>query len=526
VTQAIVINFRDTTERKQAEEERQQLLAREQAARAEAEARAAELSAIFEAIGDGLAIYDAQGAIRYTNPAYRRLLALEEDADPSLFQLDNRIEWMAVRNLKGRPIPREQLAELRVLQGEHLAGTPGMDAICRTYKGEDLIINFSGAPILDSTGKIQGGVMVLRDMTARRTLEQQLQYSERKLRALVESNILAVAVSDSAGRIHEVNDQFAQLVGYSKEELLSGAVLKDQLIPEDYRQALTQHEETLLSTGAMPIWEKECLRKDGSRVPTLMTGALIDRERGLALVLFLDISDRKEAERRKQEFLSMVSHELRTPLTAILGMIELALLQIEQRSGPLAPEAKGLINQIKSLLNLASGQVEIETRMVEDLLDVSRLEMLKFEMVVQCENLVTIVREVVTNQQQVACTPQIELALPPNKVVPVLVDAGRIGQVLTNYLTNALKYAPVDQVISVCVTVAAGIARVSVRDRGPGLTPEQQQQVWERFYRATTPRNHRSDGGLGLGLAIAQAIVEQHQGQVGVESVLGQGSTF
>ena len=525
-TQAIVINFRDTTERKQAEEERQKLLAREQVARAEAEARAAELSAIFEAIGDGLAIYDAQGAIRYTNPAYRRMLALEEDADPSLFQLDNRIEWMAVRDLKGRPIPREQLAVLRVLQGERLAGTPGMDAICRTYKGEDLIINFSGAPICDSTGKIQGGVMVFRDMTARRNLERQLQYSERKLRALVESNILAVAVSDSAGRIHEVNDQFAQLVGYSKEELLSGAVLKDQLIPEDYRQALAQHEETLLSTGAMPVWEKECLRKDGSRVPTLMTGALIDRERGLALVLFLDISDRKEAERRKQEFLSMVSHELRTPLTAILGMIELALLQIEQRSGSLAPEAEGLINQIKSLLNLASGQVEIEARMVEDLLDVSRLDMLKFEMVVQCENLVTIVQEVATNQQQVARTPQIELALPPDKVVPVLVDAGRIGQVLTNYLTNALKYAPVDRVTCVRLEVTGTDARVSVCDQGPGLTPEQQQRVWERFYQAATPRNHRSEGGLGLGLAIAQAIVEQHQGQVGVESVLGQGSTF
>jgi PAS domain S-box-containing protein len=479
---AMVINFRDTTERKQAEEERQQLLALEQAARAEAEARAAELSAIFEAITDGLAIYDAQGAIRYTNPAYRRMLALEEDADPSLFQLDNRIEWMAVRNLKGRPIPKEQLAVLRVLQGEHLVGTPGMDAICRTHKGEDRIINFSGAPIRDSTGNIGGGVIVFRDMTARRTLEQQLRYSERKLRALVESNILAVAVSDSAGRIHEVNDQFAQLVGYSKEELLSGAVLKDQLIPEDYRQALAQHEETLLSTGAMPAWEKECL--------------------------------------------SMVSHELRTPLTAILSTIELALLRIEQRSGSLAPEAEGFINQIKSLLNLASGQVEIEARMVEDLLDVSRLDMLKFEMVVQCENLVTIVQEVVTNQQQVARTRQIELTLPPEQVVPVLVDAGRIGQVLTNYLTNALKYAPVEQVVSVCVTVAAGIARVSVRDRGPGLASEQQQHVWERFYQAASPRRQRSDGGLGLGLAIAKAIVEQHQGQVVVESVLGQGSTF
>lgn len=524
--QAIVANFRDTTERKQAEEERHQLLAREQAARAEAEARAAELSATFEAITDGVAIYDTRGEIRYTNPAYRRLLALEDDADPSLLQLDNRIEWMAVRDLEGRPVPREQLAVLRVLRGERLADTRGMDAICRTYKGEDLILNFSGAPIRDAAGQVVGGVIVFHDITRRRRLEQQLKYSERKLRTLVESNILGVAVSDSAGRIHEVNDRFAQLVGYSKEELLSGAVTKDQLIPEDYREALAKNEEILLATGSMPPWEKECLRKDGSRVPTLMAGALLDRERGLALVLFHDISDRKEVERRKQEFLSMVSHELRTPLTALICLVELALLLIEQRSKSLAPEAEELITQVEKMLKQACGEVEIEARLVEDLLEASRLEVHKFELSLQRENLVTIVQEVVVNQQQVARTRRIELALPPDEVVPVIVDAGRIRQVLTNYLTNALKYAPIDQVISVRLEVATSITRVSVRDQGPGLTPEQQQQVWERFYQAGTPRHQGPDGGLGLGLAIAKAIVEQHQGRVGIESALGQGSTF
>jgi PAS domain S-box-containing protein len=524
--QAIVANFRDTTERKQAEEERHQLLAREQAARAEAEARAAELSATFEAITDGVAIYDVRGEIQYTNSAYRRLLALEDDADPSLLQLDNRIEWMAVRDLEGRPVPREQLAVLRVLRGERLAGTRGMDAICRTYKGEDLILNFSGAPIRDAAGQVVGGVIVFHDITRRRRLEQQLKYSERKLRTLVESNILGVAVSDSAGRIHEVNDRFAQLVGYSKEELLSGAVTKDQLIPEDYREALAKNEEILLATGSMPPWEKECLRKDGSRVPTLMAGALLDRERGLALVLFHDISDRKEVERRKQEFLSMVSHELRTPLTALTCLVELALLLIEQRSRSLAPEAEELITQVERMLKQACGEVEIEARLVEDLLEASRLEVHKFELSLQRENLVMIVQEVVVNQQQVASTRRIELALLPDEVVPVIVDAGRIRQVISNYLTNALKYAPIDQVISVRLEAATSIARVSVRDQGPGLTPEQQQQVWERFYQAETPRYQGPDGGLGLGLAIAKAIVEQHQGRVGIESALGQGSTF
>ncbi len=222
----------------------------------------------------------------------------------------------------------------------------------------------------------------------------------------------------------------------------------------------------------------------------------------------------------------MVSHELRTPLTAIMGLIELALMQIDLRLRSLAPEAEGLINQIEQVLKRASGQAEIETRLVEELLDVSRLDMHKFELLLQRENLVTIVQETVANQQQAACTRDIELILPPDKVVPVIADAGRIGQVLTNYLTNALKYAPVGQVVSVYLEVEVDIARVSVRDQGPGLTPDQQQRVWERFYQAGAAGHQGADGGLGLGLAIAKAIIEQHYGQVGVESAPGRGSTF
>ena len=311
---------------------------------------------------------------------------------------------------------------------------------------------------------VQAMVVNFRDTTERKQLEQQLQYSEKKLRTLVESNILGVAVSDSEGRILEVNDCFAQIVGYSIEELLSGAVTKDHLIPEDYREALARHENIMLATGAMPPWEKECLRKDRSRVPTLMAGALLDRERGLALVLFHDISDRMEGERRKQEFMSMVSHELRTPLTALMGYIEIALLEIAHRDRLSASNGEELITRFEKILKQASRQVDIETRMVEDLLEGSRLEMHQFELAVQKENLVTIVREVVANQQQLLSARQIELALPSDKAVPVMVDAGRIGQVLTNYLTNALKYAPADRMISVRLEVMASIARVSVRD--------------------------------------------------------------
>ena len=515
--------------RRRVEELNRQLEAEKEAslqAQREAEARAAELAAIFEAMTEGVIICDARGDFRYTNAAYRSLLALEEDADPTLLQFDNRLEWMALRDMEGRPLPREQLASHRVLRGERFSGTHAMDFLCRTRKGADIILNVSGAPIHDAAGQVVGGVMVFRDMTERRRLEQQLQYSEQKLRSLVESNILGVIVVDLDGRIYEINDRFAQILGYSRDELLAETFNWSPLIPPDAHETLAQVMTPLLSTGALPPLEWEYLRKDGSSVHVLAAGTLLDQERRLALGVILDISDRKAAERRKQEFLSMVSHELRTPLTAILGLIELALMQIDLRPRSLPPEAEGLLGQIEKVLQQASGQVEIETRLVEELLELSRLEMHKFGLSLQRENLVTIVQKAVANQQQAARTRQIELVLLPDEVVPVIADAGRIGQVLTNYLTNALKYAPADQVVSVCLEVTGTIARVSVCDQGPGLTPEQQQRVWESFYQAAVPGYQGADGGLGLGLAIAKVIIEQHQGQVGVESAPGRGSTF
>jgi len=490
----------------------------EQAARVEAEARAAELEATFEAMTDGVSICDARGEIRYTNAAYRSLLELEEDADPSLLQLDTRLEWLATRDLEGRPLPREQLPVLQVLRGERLSGAHTMDLLCRTRKGEDIIANVSGAPIRDTAGQVVGGVVAFRDVTERHRLEQQFQYSERKLRSLVESNILGVVVADLDGRIYEFNDRYAQMVGCSRDELLAQTFNWIQLVPPDDHKALEQAMATVLSAGAVPPYERGYLRKDGSRLPALVAATLLDQERRLVLVVILDISEQKAAERRKQEFLSMVSHELRTPLTSIMGFIELALLCSDLLPRPLSQEAEKLLGKMETGLKQALGQVEIETRLVEDLLEVSRLERLKFELSLQRENLV--------NQQQTARTRQIELVLPPDEVVSVLVDAGRIGQVLTNYLINALKYAPVEQPIVVCLEVDASIVRVSVRDRGPGLTPEQQQRVWERFYQAAALGRQGPGGGLGLGLAIAKVIVEQHHGQVGVESAPGHGATF
>jgi len=505
--QAIVMNLHDITERKQAEEKLKALAAQTE----ESEQR-------FRLLADGAPVMIWTSGI---------------DKLCTYFNAP----WLA---FTGRTL--EQELGNGWVEGVHPADTQrcldiyttsfdarkpfSMDYRLRRWDGQYRWIVDNGIPFHAPDGTFTGYIGSCIDITERRRLEQQLQYSEQKLRSLVESNIFGVTVSDTTGRIYETNERFAQIVGYSKDEMLSGAVTWRQLVPPDYQEMQDQIDQTLLSTGVIPPYEKEYLRKDGSRVPVLVAGAMIDQEQGIALVVILDISERKEVERRKQEFQSMVSHELRTPLTSIMGLIDLALMQIDLRPRSLPPEAEGLLGQIEKTLKRADGQVEIETRLVEELLEVSRLEMHKFELSLHPENLVTIVQETVANQQQAARTRHIELVLPPDELVPVIADAGRVGQVLTNYLANALKYAPVDQPVSVRLEVTGTVARVAVRDLGPGLTPEQQQRVWERFYQVAAPGHQGPDGGLGLGLAIARAIIEQHHGQVGVESAPGRGSTF
>jgi len=375
-------------------------------------------------------------------------------------------------------------------------------------------------------------VCTWRDITKRKQVPafeqaaRELLDAERKFRSLVESNIVGVMVTDQEGMMYEVNDRLVHLLGYSREELLSGNQgVKDLLVPA-YRSARARAWKTLISHGASLPEEKEYVRKDGSIFPALVAAATINQERTRALVMLLDISDRREAERRKEEFLGMVSHELRTPLTAIVGFLELALLCVERLSGASLMSTGDLLGTLDAMLRQAQRQAEIETRLVAELLDMSRMEMQKFDLSLQACNLASIVQQVVVNQQQVAPTRRIELAMPPQALVPVVADADRIEQVLTNYLVNAFKYSSPDRAVWVQLSVEGLMVRVSVRDQGPGLTLEQQQRVWDRFYQAETAGHQGSDAGLGLGLYIARTIIAQHQGQVGVESCHGQGATF
>jgi signal transduction histidine kinase len=165
--------------------------------------------------------------------------------------------------------------------------------------------------------------------------------------------------------------------------------------------------------------------------------------------------------------------------------------------------------------------------LINDLLDAARIRSGKLAIHLAPTNLLPLVRGAVEEQRPLAPERVIRLDLPDVEEVPVQADARRIEQVVTNYLSNALKYSPTTRPVEVGVAVEDTWVRVKVRDQGPGLTPDQQLRIFERFYRAPGIEVQSGTGiGLGLGLYICRTLIEQHGGQVGVESVPGQGSTF
>ena len=170
--------------------------------------------------------------------------------------------------------------------------------------------------------------------------------------------------------------------------------------------------------------------------------------------------------------------------------------------------------------------MDAQNRLVGDLLDVTRVRAGKLEFHVERCDLAAIVRDATTAQRIAWPGRTIELDASDTEV-PVDADAQRIEQVITNYLTNALKYSSSDAPVAVSLSITGREARVAVQDHGPGLTPEQRQHVWERFHRVPGVRQQSGSGeGLGLGLYICRGIIERHGGRVGLESTPGHGSIF
>ncbi|HUY76343.1 MAG TPA: ATP-binding protein [Ktedonobacterales bacterium] len=253
----------------------------------------------------------------------------------------------------------------------------------------------------------------------------------------------------------------------------------------------------------------------------------------------------EETTRQMDDFLGIASHELRTPLTTLKANLQMAERRVGRRIEQAEQAALGATDAtaLQTLISRASAAVGRQERLVGDLLEASRLQAHKLDLHIEPLDLTTLARDCVEEQR--LNHPQRAITLTGiEKKVFIAGDADRVRQVLTNYLTNALKYSPEHRPIAVDITVGAassGLApkdatsrrsgvrtvTVRVRDEGPGLPPEEQERIWARFHRAPGVRVLSGSGvGLGLGLYIARELVERQGGSVGVASTPGVGSTF
>jgi signal transduction histidine kinase len=238
----------------------------------------------------------------------------------------------------------------------------------------------------------------------------------------------------------------------------------------------------------------------------------------------------QQAQDRMDEFLAIASHDLRSPLTALSGYLDLATRSYSHLASTVEERVPDLVRQTERLradLEAADESSERLQRLVEVLFDTSRARADTLELNTRPCDLVQVVREQAEAAQMAAPQRVMRLSAPAGTPLVVLVDGERIGQVISNYLTNAVKYSPATQPIDAWVGIADGKARVAVTDRGSGLPEHERERVWQRFYRAEGIQvQSGARGSLGLGLHICKAIVEAHGGSVGVQSEVGHGSTF
>jgi PAS domain S-box-containing protein len=362
-------------------------------------------------------------------------------------------------------------------------------------------------------------------------LYSDLRVREARIRRLVESNIIGIFFWDLRGNIIDANDAFLAMLGRSRDELLAGAVNWEGMTPPQYRELDLRKALEVRETRTCTPYEKEFLRKDGSRVPVLIGAVLFDDSPDHGVAYVLDLSERKLAEaerearhaaeaanRAKSAFLANMSHELRTPLNAILGYAQLLkhepALSDRQTCGLDTIEQSG-----RHLLTL-----------ITDLLDLAKIEAGKLELwpewldLPHCLGVVADIVRMRAEEKELLLT----VAPAPNLPRSVRADEKRLRQVLLNLLGNAVKFTDRGEVsLRVeCLARAAATAtlRFEVSDSGVGIAPEELETIFQPFEQVG-PMDRRV-AGTGLGLSISRQLVRLMGSEIQVDSTPGKGSRF
>jgi PAS domain S-box-containing protein len=378
--------------------------------------------------------------------------------------------------------------------------------------GSKIYVNAKYVPHRNDRGKVEGVYVLILDITDRKIVEEKMKENDDRLKRLMEGNIIGVVISGLGGAIYEANDIYLDMVGYTRADLRAGKVNWLDMTPEEYRSINLHAEKEIMSKGSAHPYEKEYIRKDGSRVAVLVGDVLLDKQSQTLIAFILDISKQKELEKRKDEFIALASHELKTPLTSLKMYGQL----VERFS------KDTLSDKSARLLANMDKQIDKLTNLVDDLLDVSRIQSGKLQYRKESFVIDKLVKETVEDLQRLS--PRHTLSVEGQTRQIVRADRNRIKQVITNLLTNALKYSPKADKVLVTILKKGNEVQIGIRDFGIGIPTDQQRKIFDRFFQIKRPLSH-TYSGLGLGLYVTKEIIDRHKGKIWVESKKGKGTT-
>lgn len=387
-------------------------------------------------------------------------------------------------------------------------------AEARTFRTEGLV----GGLFLALVAAIGGAtVLVGRYSRVRQGLLTDIRATSARQNAIFNSAIDGILTINPSGSIESVNASAERMFGYGADELARRDISLVLDIAPDGDTGFLQRLE--LSQGALEgglVRQMKAHRKNGETFPVdVALGAML-LPAGLHVVAIVrDISERRRIEKLKDEFVSTVSHELRTPLTSIAGSL-----------GLLAGGAAGALpEKAARLIQIAQANSQRLVRLINDILDMEKIESGQLRLELVSLDLRDLARRSVEGVQGYADDLGVSLMQPEGDPVMVRGDADRLTQVITNLLSNALKFSPQGGEVRVNVDPETRVARLSVADDGPGIPDGFRARIFSKFAQADGS-DTRAKGGTGLGLVIAREIAERHGGRLWFESAEGIGTTF
>ncbi|WP_183728910.1 PAS domain S-box protein [Desulfurispira natronophila] len=377
----------------------------------------------------------------------------------------------------------------------------------------------SGLPTFDATGNLLGYRGVALDITRQKEAEASLTAYAKHTQAILDNVVDGIITIDELGYILSFNHSAERIFGYKASEVLAEKV--NVLMPPPHNinhgNYINNYQQGGKAAAIGTTREVEGRHRDGTVFPIELSVTEIFKDsKAVYIGMVRDITERKRFDNMKNQFVSTVSHELRTPLTSINGSLGLIA---GGATGELSPQAQQMVD-------IAYKNSQRLGHLINDLLDMEKIAAgkMRFDMVLQ--ELMPIVEQALESNESYARQFEVSYELcSRDDDMLVRVDAQRLNQVLSNLLSNAAKFSPAGSQVEVAVLGERDMVRVEIRDQGEGIPEDFQQRLFTKFSQADSS-DTRKKSGTGLGLAITKELVERMGGSIGVNSRVGEGSTF